>query len=289
MMFREVIRSGRPVSCAGIPLAALTVAPVPAFRARLEFPALPLDEEMGRRSLKEEQAMKTKAKGGRQTWISCNLIIPGLLIPLILFPLTARGAATTNFPASGFLPSAAAIMPELTLAASRDLMLNTNDNQVGIGGTSAGGSMLRQGIVIPTDATTNLPSSISPSGAGALNTGEAGFVAARAQPNPISILKRESAMPDLGARVLILQVPGSKEIHREGALANARLGWGEVGKLVVRFCEPSFHPSPPGGSHDLIQSESDRPWPVISAGAATGKCWNDPATYQAQGFLSLHW
>lgn len=245
--------------------------------------------------------MKTKTKCGRQTWIpSRKLTSLAVLVPLFLFPLTARGDGTTNFTASGFRPTmaavdggtsaaATAVPPELTQTASHDLMRNTNDDQAEIGGISAGGAMLRQRMVLTADGTTNLPSSILPSGEVAFDAGEAGFVAARALPNSTSILKREGPIPELGASVLVLEAPGSKVIHRAGPSAAASLGGGQVGKLVVRFCEPSFHPSPPGGGRDLIRGESDRPWPVISAGAATGKCWNDPATYQAQGLLSLHW
>lgn len=245
--------------------------------------------------------MKTKTKCGRQTWIpSRKLTSLAVLVPLFLFPLTARGDDTTNFTASGLRPTLtavdgetsaaeAAVPPEFTLPASRDLMRNTNDDQAEIGDASAGGSLLRQRMVLTTDGTTNLPSSILPSGEVAFDAGEAGFVAARALPNSTSILKREEPIPELGASVLVLEAPGSKVIHRAGSPATASLGGGQVGKLVVRFCEPSFHPSPPGGVSDLIRGETDRPWPVISAGAATGKCWNDPAIYQAQGFLSLHW
>lgn len=245
--------------------------------------------------------MKTKAKCGGRTWIpSRKLTILAVLLPLFIFPLPARGDGPTNFTASGFRPTVAsvdggtsaaaiAVPPKLTQTASRDLMRSTNADQAEIGVTSAGGSMLRQRMLLTTDGTTNLPSSILPSGEVALDAGEAGFVAARALPNSTSILKREGPMPELGASALVLEAPGSKAIHRAGPSAAASLGGGQVGKLVVRFCEPSFHPSPPGGGSDLIRRESDRPWPIISAGAATGKCWNDPANYQAQGFLSLHW
>jgi hypothetical protein len=59
--------------------------------------------------------------------------------------------------------------------------------------------------------------------------------------------------------------------------------------LAVRFFVPNVSVSSPQGGRNVVLDESDRPWAVISAGAATGKSWNEPDTYRAQGYLTLHW
>lgn len=58
--------------------------------------------------------------------------------------------------------------------------------------------------------------------------------------------------------------------------------------VVVRFFVPNVSVSSPQGGRNVVLDESDRPWAVISAGAATGKSWNEPDTYRAQGFFAVY-
>ena len=220
--------------------------------------------------------MKTKAKCGRQTGIySRKLTIAGAMVPLFLLPLTTPGDVITNFAESVSLPAADVgsgfanqtvftFTPGLTLANPFDLMLATNGNRIAISNLSP-------------DGKTNSP--LLPPGKFMLN--DEGV--AHALPNPPSSPKREDPVLNFGASVLVLQEPG-RAIHRQGP--DMSLGQGQP---VVQFFVPYSHPLPPGGGSDLVRGESDRPWPVISAGVATGKRWNDPDTYRAQSLLSIHW
>jgi hypothetical protein len=85
----------------------------------------------------------------------------------------------------------------------------------------------------------------------------------------------------LGVRRLVLIEP-SPALMRQQA--------GETTKaLAVRFFVPNVSVSSPQGGRNVVLDESDRPWAVISAGAATGNSWDKPDTYRAQGYLTLHW
>jgi len=102
--------------------------------------------------------------------------------------------------------------------------------------------------------------------------------------SPLPVI--EGTAPAFEPSVLGLAEPGEQLLNKPLPWAEVSLDWGH---LLVQFFAPCPNPLPPGGRPQPDWDESDRPWPVMAAGAATGNSWNEPGTYQAQGFLSFCW
>lgn len=96
----------------------------------------------------------------------------------------------------------------------------------------------------------------------------------------------EEATPVFTSSTFVLEESDWQSSDHPAPWAEFNLGWGHV---LVRLFAPYSYPSPPGGQQSSELDESDRPWPVIAAGAATGNSWNEPSLYRAQGLLSLSW
>jgi hypothetical protein len=100
-----------------------------------------------------------------------------------------------------------------------------------------------------------------------------------------------AAAPLLSAQTdpdFALDVRRLELIEPSPALMRQQAGETTKGR-AVRFFVPNVSVSSPQGGRNVVLDESDRPWAVISGGAATGKSWNEPDTYRAQGYLTLHW
>jgi hypothetical protein len=219
----------------------------------------PLDATVVRRSLKEESVMKTKLHvGGPVQCFSRKLFLVGAGVALGLFPLSIRGDGCTNFVSSDF-PS----IPVNLVAPGRVVTV------LGFLGANPP-SVAASQLALPSNQMTF----------GAMNAGAAARIARVLAAAPLLSAQTD---PDftLGVRRLELIEP-SPALERQQA--------GETTKgLAVRFFVPNVSVSSPQGGRNGIVDESDRPWAVISGGAATGKSWNEPDTYRAQGYLTLHW
>jgi len=152
--------------------------------------------------------------------------------------------------------------------------------------TNVDESMNQVEFTRPIISTINPLQSILPTNINVGNDGVAGFAMAGAASNLTLLPNIEGMTPVYGSKVLELKEPGGEKFNSSLPWAEASLGWGDS---VLQFFAPYSYPSPPGGRQQSDWDESDRPWPVIARGAASGNSWNDPGLYQAQGFLSICW
>jgi hypothetical protein len=116
--------------------------------------------------------------------------------------------------------------------------------------------------------------------------GPTGFAMVGTFSNPSPLPALDGTTPVFGSSVLVLEELGGQLLNEPLPWAEVSLGWGHV---LLQFFAPRSYPAPPGGQLQPDWDESDRPWPVMASGAATGNTWNEPGTYQAQGFLSFCW
>jgi hypothetical protein len=177
---------------------------------------------------------------------------------LLLLAVTIPSAGNTNFVALD-----SRVIPDNAIAAARVIPVT--------------GSL---GVDPALVTASPLAASSNRMTFGEMNAGTTAPVARMLAATP---LLSAQTNPDftLGVRRLELIEP-SPALMRQQA--------GETTKgLAVRFFVPNVSVSSPQGGRNMVLDESDRPWAVISAGAATGKSWNEPDTYRAQGYLTLHW
>jgi hypothetical protein len=182
----------------------------------------------------------------------------GTVITLFLFPLTFCAAGNTNF-----VSSDSRVIPVKAVAAARVIPVT--------------GSL----GVNPASVTTSPIASFS--NRMAFDQMDAGATSPVARVLSAAPLLSAQTDPDftLDVRRLMLIEPAPTVMRQQA---------GETTKaLAVRFFVPNVSVSSPQGGRNVVLDESDRPWAVISAGAATGKSWNEPGTYRAQGYLTLHW
>lgn len=247
--------------------------------------------------------MKTKAHCASQTSISFRILtIVGAVSLLSALTGNGQSIGATNSTAPFLPPALVEVGPGILTTAptfslglpptpTRDATCDTNGNLISTSGLypSAEGPVLHPAIVPPRDP----PASLLPTGLLSNPAGRdgdaAGFVATRAFPDLTTSPARAIPTLLLGSSVLVLQEPRSDPLNRHDPPAGLKLGRSFAGDVAVRFFVPASKPAPPGRGHDLVSGESDRPWPVVAAGAAMGKCWNDPGVYQPQHFLLLDW
>lgn len=196
--------------------------------------------------------------GGPVQCFSRKPFLIGTAGALLFLALTTRSAGNTNFVALDLRS-----VPANAVAAPRVIPVT---GSLGINPAAASAS--------PLAASSNRMTF------GEMDTGTTAPVARVLAAAP---LLSAQTNPDftLGVRRLELIEP-SPALMRQQA--------GETTKgLAVRFFVPNVSVSSPQGGRNVVLDESDRPWAVISGGAATGKSWNEPDTYRAQGYLTLHW
>lgn len=199
----------------------------------------------------------------------------GVVELLFLLLLTARGDSITNLATRAFVLDTDFTRARLLPASSIPAL---DANTVALENQFAD--------ALPTSPTTDLlPSIVSTSGP-ASNDSSVEFVMSGAVSNATMLPTGETPAPILVPSVLGLEEPSQQTLDQAKAWAQVSLGWGH---LMLQLFAPNPHPLPPGGSPQSDWNESDRPWPVIAAGAANRCSWNEPGLYRAQGLLSLCW
>lgn len=194
---------------------------------------------------------------------------------LLLLTLTARGDLITNLPPRSFALDTAftreTLLPFANLPASAP---------------NPEGPVNQSEIAPLTSPMTELLPTVLPSTVTVLNDGPAEFVMTGAVSNITSHPAIGGPAPVIGPIVLVLEEPGQQTRDQARPWADVSLGWGD---LMLQLFAPYAQPSPPGGRAQSGRDDSDRPWPVMAAGAANGCSWNEPGFYQAQGLLSICW
>ena len=212
---------------------------------------------------------------GHQFTRSRILITVGAVGLLLLILLPARGGSSTNLTLRAFA---------LDTAFTRETLLPFAN--LPTPAPNPAGPVNQFEIAPATSPMTELLPTVFPATVTVLNDGPAEFFMTCAASNLTSHPAIEGPAPVLGPSVLVLEEPGLQTPDQARPWAEVSLGWGH---LMLQLFAPYSHPSPPGERQQSDSDESDRPWPVISAGAANGCTWNEPGLYQAQGLLSLCW
>lgn len=214
-------------------------------------------------------------------------IIVGVAGLLFSHLQAAHGEATTNAAEIILLPMPSSsvvgtIVPEITSTPGiPQIPFNLAPPD-----TNADDSMNQVGFTRSIFSTPDSLQSILPANPNAGNDSLAGFAMVETTFNPTLAPTIEGTPPVYDSKIMNLKAPRAKGFNTAKPWAEASLGWGDS---LVQFFVPFFHPSPPGGQSLSDGDESERPWPVIAGGAASGCSWNEPGLYQAQGFLSFCW
>lgn len=243
--------------------------------------------------------MRTKAPRNQTSFSSRILTIAGAASILLVLTGNGQGIATTNTTSSAFQSAQVAdgigmlaSAPAFSLDTPQDptpiVRSETINNRIATSNLSpsADGPVQPAAILPPPVAPTGLPSAGLLLDSGALDSAAPGFVASRTFPDLTVIPARVVPTPLFGPSVLVLQEPHSDAPSGYDPMKPSR---GFVRDVAARFFVPVSKPAAPGRGHDLVSGESDRSWSVVAAGAAAGRCWNDPGLYQPQNYLSFNW
>ncbi|MGC3958048.1 MAG: hypothetical protein QM813_08960 [Verrucomicrobiota bacterium] len=205
----------------------------------------------------------------------------GLLFALVL---VAHADTTTN----GVEMRQQAALASKTSAADMSYMLEMlfpTPELLKFDNISAGS---RNHVVTPPAITANIDllSSILPANETDSSNSLTGFlmVGTALDSNPPPVITGATSISDTAT--LALEDPGEQTVEYPQPWVEVNLGWGN---LLMQFFVPSVFPAPPGERLQSGREESDRAWPVMAAGGATGNSWNEPCVYKAQRWLSINW